>query len=158
MNRLLYGTPGCDRGGEACFVRGKQLVQDASTRSQGVETLFSACGAGSDAACDLLQAHVKPPRFTDEMAPSGYPRAAIEHHESGLLLIECLIPESGVLRDCRAISGPPRTAPAFLRWFTGKKAIPLTHDGKPVPVDYVIPVRIDPVKPRMASDPSVASE
>jgi hypothetical protein len=129
---------------EACFDRALGLVQSEATRPDGVRRLSELCGDGFDRACDVLQAHAKPPEPVDDFSSPGYPRAALEKKESGLLLIKCLVPENGILRDCVAVYGLKSAAPAMLRWFAGKRMRPLLFDGQPVESEYVIPIQLMP--------------
>ncbi len=73
-----------------------------------------------------------------------YTREALVAKVGGLMLVKCVITTTGSLRDCHIIKGLPMMDQAVLSALSTWKYTPITFQGQPVSVEYVIPVRLVP--------------
>jgi protein TonB len=74
--------------------------------------------------------------------PPQYTREALEARIEGLMLVKCTITLDGELKNCRVIKPLPHMDKAVLAALSKWKFAPVTFQGRPVAVDYVIPVRL----------------
>lgn len=70
-----------------------------------------------------------------------YTREALTARVQGLILVKCIITVEGTLRSCRVVKGLPFMDKAVLESLAQWKFTPVTFQGRPVNVEYVIPVR-----------------
>lgn len=80
------------------------------------------------------------PRLVAGPAPE-YPRQAREAKVEGTMLVKCVITTSGALRDCRIIKGLPFMEQPVLAALSQQRYTPVTFQGRPVDVEYVIPFK-----------------
>ena len=59
-----------------------------------------------------------------------------------MILTKCVITTSGSLRNCRIVKGAPMMDQAVLRALSQWRYTPVIYQGKPVDVEYVIPIRL----------------
>jgi protein TonB len=71
-----------------------------------------------------------------------YTQEARAARVEGVMLVKCVITEDGSLQNCRVVKPLPYVTPAVLAALTKWKYTPVTFQGKPVSVEYVIPVRV----------------
>lgn len=81
------------------------------------------------------------PEQTHGRAPQ-YTREAREARVEGLMLVKCVITVEGKLENCRIVKPLPFMEQAVLDALKTWKFKPITFQGRPVNVDYVIPVRL----------------
>ncbi len=81
------------------------------------------------------------PRQT-EGRPPQYSREALEAHIEGLMLVKCVITTEGKLENCRIVKPLPHMERPVLDALAASRWTPVTYQGKPVSVEYVIPVRL----------------
>jgi periplasmic protein TonB len=72
------------------------------------------------------------------------PREARDANASGLILSKCVIGTDGMLKRCKIIKGIPLLDQAALGALSKMKYSPVIYQGKPVQVEYVIPLKITP--------------
>ncbi len=72
----------------------------------------------------------------------AYPREAIEAHVEGTMLARCVITTAGTLEDCRIIKGLAYMDQPVLAALARYRFSPVTYEGRPVAVQYVIPIRV----------------
>jgi periplasmic protein TonB len=80
------------------------------------------------------------PRLVAGPAPE-YSRQAREAKVEGTMLVKCVITTSGTLRDCRIIKGLPFMDQPVLSALAQQRYTPVTFQGRPVDVEYVIPFK-----------------
>lgn len=71
-----------------------------------------------------------------------YTREARDANVAGLILTKCVITTSGTLRGCRIVRGIPLMDQAVLSALAQWRYSPVLYQGKPVTVEYLIPVRL----------------
>jgi protein TonB len=71
----------------------------------------------------------------------GYTREAREARVEGTVLVKCVITTSGALRDCHVIKSLPFLEQTVLEALAQQRYTPVTFQGRPVDVEYVIPFR-----------------
>ncbi len=81
-----------------------------------------------------------PPRFLEGPAPA-YTREAREAHVEGTVLAKCVITRAGTLERCRVIEPLPFLEEAAIDALAHSRYAPATLDGRPIDVEYVVPVR-----------------
>ena len=81
------------------------------------------------------------PTLVSKIDPT-YTREALEARVEGLMLVKCVISTAGALQNCRVVKGLPHMDAAVLGALRGWRYTPVTYQGAPVSVDYVIPVRL----------------
>jgi protein TonB len=74
--------------------------------------------------------------------PPRYTREALEAKIEGLMLVKCVITTEGHLENCRIIKPLPHMAEAVLTALKAWRFAPVMFQGRPVSVDYVIPVHL----------------
>ena len=74
--------------------------------------------------------------------PVRYTREALEAKVQGLMLLKCVITLEGALTRCRVVKGLPHMDQAVLDTVSSWRVTPVTFQGRPVVVEYVIPVRL----------------
>ena len=63
----------------------------------------------------------------------------------GLALARCTITVTGSLENCRMLQVPPNfTSAVFLELLEKQRYAPVLSNGRPIAVDYVIPIRLVP--------------
>ncbi len=77
-----------------------------------------------------------------EGRPVAYSREALEAHIEGLMLIKCVITTEGKLENCRIVKPLPHMEKAALDALSSSRWTPVMYQGKPVSVEYVIPLRL----------------
>jgi protein TonB len=70
-----------------------------------------------------------------------YPRQAREAKVEGTMLVKCVITTSGTLRGCRIIKSLPFLDQPVLEALAQQRYTPVTFQGRPVDVEYVIPFK-----------------
>jgi protein TonB len=70
-----------------------------------------------------------------------YPRQAREAKVEGTLLVKCVITTTGTLRSCRVLKSLPFLDQPVLEALAQQRYTPVTFQGRPVDVEYVIPFR-----------------
>jgi protein TonB len=83
------------------------------------------------------------PSLVSKQEPA-YPREALVAKVGGLMLVKCIITVEGALRSCRIVKGLPFMDQPVLQALASWKYTPVLFQGKPVSVEYVIPVRLVP--------------
>lgn len=81
------------------------------------------------------------PKQVKGRAPQ-YTREAIEARVEGTMLVQCVITTDGDLKDCKIIKPLPHMEQAVLDALRTWKYTPVTYQGRPVPVKYIIPIRL----------------
>jgi protein TonB len=71
-----------------------------------------------------------------------YTREAREARVEGTMLVQCVITTSGALTGCRVLKSLPFMDKAVLDAMSTWHFTPVTFQGRPVNVQYVIPVRL----------------
>ena len=71
-----------------------------------------------------------------------YSREARDANVSGLILTKCVITTSGKLQRCRIVKGLPLMDQQVLSALSQWRYSPVMYQGKPVTVEYLIPVRL----------------
>ena len=71
-----------------------------------------------------------------------YTREARDANVSGLILTKCVITTSGTLQRCRIVKGLPLMDQQVLSALSQWRYSPVMYQGKPVTVEYLIPVRL----------------
>jgi protein TonB len=71
-----------------------------------------------------------------------YTSEAIAAHEEGTMLLKCVITQEGTLERCRIIKGLPHMNSAVLSALSTWKYAPVTFQGHPVSIEYVIQVKL----------------
>ena len=71
-----------------------------------------------------------------------YTREALAARVEGLMLVKCVITTTGTLQSCRVVKGLPHMDEAVLKALGQWRYTPVSYQGAPVSVDYVIPVRL----------------
>ena len=109
-------------------------------------------GKGTTIACPTAE----PPRPTTTVLPFGegmnrpqrlggpepvYPREAREAKIEGTLLVKCVITTAGTLRGCRVLKSLPFMDQPVLEALAQQRYTPVTFQGHPVDVEYVIPFK-----------------
>jgi protein TonB len=82
-----------------------------------------------------------PPKLLSKVEPE-YTREALAANAQGLLLVKCVITTAGALVRCRIVKGIPLMNQAVLRALARWRYAPVSYQGKPVAVEYVIPVQL----------------
>ncbi|MHB8879856.1 MAG: energy transducer TonB [Myxococcaceae bacterium] len=77
-----------------------------------------------------------------EARPPSYTREALEAHVEGLMLVKCVITVEGRLEKCRIVKPLPHMEKAVLEALATYRYTPVTFQGRPVAVEYVIPIRL----------------
>jgi protein TonB len=110
---------------------------------------------GSTGSC-VACATADPPRPTTVVLPFGegmnrpqrvggpepvYPREAREAKVEGTLLVKCVITTAGTLRGCRVLKSLPFLDQPVLEALAQQRYTPVTFQGRPVDVEYVIPFK-----------------
>jgi periplasmic protein TonB len=70
-----------------------------------------------------------------------YPREAREAKVEGTMLVQCVITTEGKLEDCRVLKSLPFLDPPVLAALAQQRYSPVTFQGHPVAVRYVIPFK-----------------
>jgi len=75
---------------------------------------------------------------------SGFvmPREAIDAGVQGTIIVKCVITIQGRLTNCRVIKSLPFLDKVVVEWFETMQVKPITRNGKPVEVEYTIPLKI----------------
>ena len=71
-----------------------------------------------------------------------YTREALEAHVEGTMLVRCVITVEGEVKNCRVVKPLPHMEKQVLDTIQSWRFSPVTYGGKPVSVDYVIPIRL----------------
>ena len=71
-----------------------------------------------------------------------YTREARDANVEGLILTKCVITVQGALQRCRIIKGVALMDQAVLQALAQWRYSPVIYQGKPTPVEYLIPVRV----------------
>jgi len=71
-----------------------------------------------------------------------YTREASAVKAAGVVSVRCIITVEGTLKDCRVVQGVPYMDAAVLEALTRWKYTPVTFQGRPVSVYYVINIRL----------------
>jgi len=74
--------------------------------------------------------------------PVRFSRKALEARVEGLALVRCTITAQGNVENCRFIQSLPYMEEAILSALYMRKYSPATFQGKPISVDYNIPIRL----------------
>jgi protein TonB len=119
------------------------------TGTQGVGS-GSGTGSGSGIQAGVASGDTTVLPFMDGMTrPSvvskvdpEFTREARDANVQGLILTKCVITTSGNLRNCRIVKGVPMMDQAVLKALSQWRYTPVLYQGKPVAVEYVIPVRL----------------
>jgi protein TonB len=82
------------------------------------------------------------PRLLEGPEPV-YPRAAREARVEGTLLAKCVITTEGALRGCRIIKSLPFLDEPVIEALAHRRYAPVMFQGRPVNVEYVIPLRFE---------------
>jgi protein TonB len=83
------------------------------------------------------------PTLVSKREPA-YPREALVAKVGGLMLVKCVITTEGNLQRCRIVKGLPFMDQPVLQALASWKYTPVLFQGRPVTVEYVIPVRLVP--------------
>jgi protein TonB len=104
----------------------------------------------------LASAAPPPPKPTMEVLPFGegmnrpvlasgpqpeYPQKAREAKVEGTMLVRCVITTAGTLRNCRVLKSLPFLDEPVLSALAQQRYTPVTFQGRPVDVEYVIPFK-----------------
>jgi protein TonB len=81
------------------------------------------------------------PTLVSGRAQPDYTREALAARVEGTMLVRCTITTSGTLTNCRVIKELPHLKQAILDTLAGQRYTPITFNGQPANVDYVIPFR-----------------
>jgi protein TonB len=73
-----------------------------------------------------------------------YPREAIAATIAGTIISKCTITTDGTLRNCRIIKGLPFLDKAALDALGTRRYTPVSYQGKPVAVEYVVSLKVAP--------------
>jgi protein TonB len=73
-----------------------------------------------------------------------YTREALEANIAGVMLVKCVITLQGRLENCRIVKPLPHMERAVLDALSTWRYKPILYQGRPVSVDYVIPIRLVP--------------
>jgi protein TonB len=71
-----------------------------------------------------------------------YTREAIAAKVEGLMLVRCVITVAGNLENCQVVKGLPHLEKPALEALRSWKYTPVTYQGRPVSVNYVISMRM----------------
>jgi periplasmic protein TonB len=71
-----------------------------------------------------------------------YTREALEAHIEGTMLVRCVITVEGEVKNCRVVKPLPHMEKQVMDTIHSWRFTPVTYGGKPVSVDYVIPIRL----------------
>jgi protein TonB len=81
------------------------------------------------------------PELVSKVDPE-YTKEAREASVEGLILAKCVIQTDGSLKRCRIVKSLPTMDQAVLSALAQWRYTPVVYQGKPVAVEYVIPVRL----------------
>ena len=99
--------------------------------------------AGNTSSVLAFGAGMTRPSLVSKQEPA-YPREALVAKVGGLMLVKCVITLQGDLRNCRIVKGLPFMDAPVLKALASWRYTPVLFQGRPVSVEYVIPVRLLP--------------
>jgi TonB family protein len=85
---------------------------------------------------------MSPPRLIEGSDPI-YPLAAREARVEGTMLVRCVITTRGTLQRCRVLKSLPYLEQPVLEALAHRRYTPVLFQGRPVDVEYVIPLRFE---------------
>jgi len=112
----------------------------AGTGSAAASGVRSGSGASDSSVLPFTDGMTRP-ALLSKVDPS-YTREARDAQVAGLILTKCVITTEGRLVRCRIVKGIPLMDQAVLTALAQWRYSPVLYQGKPVAVDYVIPVRL----------------
>jgi protein TonB len=85
---------------------------------------------------------MSPPRLIEGSDPV-YPLAAREARVEGTMIVRCVITTTGTLQRCRVLKSLPWLEQPVLEALARRRYTPVLFQGRPVNVEYVIPLRFE---------------
>lgn len=82
-----------------------------------------------------------PPVLLSGEAPE-YTREALQARVEGTMIVKCVITRTGSVTSCRVIKGLPHMEQEVLQALTTRRYKPVTIDGQPIDVNYVLNIRV----------------
>lgn len=149
-NRPPALTAARDRTGDPAVEAAPVPADDAvppPRREPGAEAVsderaaaFATAAAGSDVL--PFGEGMSPPRLLEGPDPV-VPREAREARVEGTMLVKCVITTAGALQGCRVLKSLPFLEEPVLEALARRRYTPVLFQGRPVNVEYVIPLRFE---------------
>lgn len=119
-------------------------------RGTGTGTGGSGVGSGAGSKVGIASGDTTVLPFQDGMSrptllekvDPEYTREAREARVEGTILTKCVITPEGTLQRCRIVKGQPLMDQAVLGALAKWRYSPVVYQGKPVAVEYVVPIRL----------------